>query len=89
MFKMCAFVFMIIGIIDDVTVAILVAENGSTVTATVLVRFTQNLACVYLHSLLGLGLQFSVLRHQLPVKIAVEKTVKTGSDLNSKTKCRL
>ena len=66
------------------TAAILVAKNGSTVTATVLIRFTQNLACVYLHSLLGLGLQFSVLRHQRPVKIAVEKTVKTGSDMNSK-----
>ena len=87
MFEMCAFVFMLIGIIDDVTAAILVAENGSTVTAKVLVRFTQNLACVYLHSLLGLGLQFSVLRHQLPIKIAVEKNVKTGSDVNSKRKC--
>ena len=62
----------------------MVAKNGSAVTATVLIRFTQNLACVYLHSLLGLGLQFSVLRHQRPVKIAVEKTVKTGSDMNSK-----
>ena len=89
MSKMCAFVFQLISIIDDVTAAILVAKNGSTVTDTVLVRFTQNLACVYLHSILGLELQFSVLRHQLPVKIAVEKTVKTGSDVNSKTKCRL
>ena len=60
----------------------------STVTATVLVRFSWNLVCGYLHELLGLGLQISVLRHQLLVKMTVEKTVKTGSDVNPKTKCR-
>ena len=31
--------------------------------------------------------QFSFLRHQLPVKMTVEKNVKTRSDVNSKTKC--
>ena len=33
-------------------------------------------------------LHFSNLRNHLPAKIAVEKSVKTGSDVNSKTKCR-
>ena len=36
--------------------------------------------------LLGLELLVSILRHQLQVKMTVEKTVKTGSDVNRKTK---
>ena len=35
-----------------------------------------------------MGLHFSNLRHHLLVKMTVEKTVKTGSDVKSKTSCR-
>ena len=34
---------------------------------------------------LGLGLHFSILSHQLPVKMAVEKTVKNSSYVKPKT----
>ena len=68
--------------------AILIEKNCGTVTATVLIRFSWNLVCRYYYVLLGMGLKVSVLRHQLPVKMTVGKTVKTGSDVNSKTKCR-
>ena len=63
-------------------------KNCGTVTATVLVRFSLNLVCGYLRGSLGLRLQISILRHQLLVKMTVEKTVKTGSDVNQKTKYR-
>ena len=62
-------------------------KNEGTVTATVFIRFSWNFEYNICSSLLGLGLHFSDLRHHLLVKMAVEKTVKTGSDLNSKTKC--
>ena len=63
-------------------------KNEGTVTATVFIRFSWNFEYNICSSLLGLGLHFSDLRHHLLVKMAVEKTVKTGSDVNSKTKCR-
>ena len=63
-------------------------KNEGTVTATVFIRFSWNFEYNICSSLLGLGLHFSDLRHHLLVKMAVEKTVKTGSEVNSKTKYR-
>ena len=63
-------------------------KNEGTVTATVFIRFSWNFEYNICSVLLGLGLHFSNLRHHLLVKMAVEKNVKTGSDVNSKTKCR-
>ena len=63
-------------------------KNEGTVTATVFIRFSRNFEYDICSYLLGLGLHFSDLRHHLLVKMAVEKTVKTGSDVNSKTKYR-
>ena len=63
-------------------------KNEGTVTATVFIRFSWNFVYNICSCLLGMGLHFSNLRHHLPVKMVVEKTVKTGSDVNSKTKCQ-
>ena len=63
-------------------------KNDRTVTVTVFIRFSWNLKYNICGYLLGMGLHFSNLRHHLLVKMAVEKTVKTGSDANSKPKCR-
>ena len=64
-------------------------KNGSTVTATVFNRFSSNFVCGIFSVLLDLGLHFRKIRHHLLVKMTVEKTVKTGSEVNSKTKCRI
>ena len=53
-------------------------KNEGTVTATVFIRFSWNFEYNICGDLLGLGLHFSDLRHHLLVKMAVEKTVKTG-----------
>ena len=84
---MCAFVFELINIIGWRHGRHFDAKNGSTVTATVFIRFSSNFVCDISSVLLGLGLHFSNLRHHLLVKMTVEKTVKTGSDVKSKTKC--
>ena len=85
---MCAFKFGLINIIGWRHGRHFDAKNGSTVTATVFIRFSSNFVCDISSVLLGLGLHFSILRHHLLVKMTVEKTVKTGSDVKSKTKCR-
>ena len=61
-------------------------KNEGTVTASVFIRFSLNFEYNICSDLLGLGLHFSDLRHHLLVKVAVEKNVKTGSDMNWKTK---
>ena len=62
--------------------AILNKNYVSTVTAIDVMRFSWNLVCEYLQELLGLGLQISVLRHELLVKMTVEKAVETGIEVN-------
>ena len=56
------------GPIQTYSVKMTECKNEGTVMATVLVRFSQNLVCRHLIELLGLGLKFSILRHQLPVE---------------------
>ena len=62
-------------------------KNCSTVTVTVFIPFSWIFEYNIFSGLLGMGLHFINLRHNLPVKMAVGKTVKTGSDVNSQTKC--
>ena len=63
-------------------------KNGSTITATVFIPFSWNFEYNICSDLLDLGLYFSNLCHHLLVKMTAEKNVKTGSDVNSKTKYR-
>ena len=69
----------------DVTAAIFyLKKNGSTVTATVLTRFSRNSACEFSQHFLDKGLQISVLRHKLPIKMTVGKIIKTEGEMNLK-----
>ena len=73
---MCAFVFELISINSYVTAAILDKKTGSTVTATVFIRFSSNFVCDISSVLLGLELNFCNLRHHLLVKMMLKKPLK-------------
>ena len=76
--ELCAFVIKLISIFDDVTIAMCSTRRGGTSTATILIQFSWNWKSEEIELWLCLLFNFNVLRHQLPVKMAVKNPLKPG-----------
>ena len=73
---------------DDVITVILYVFRWGTLMVVIFKQFSSNWQHVFFYGWLCMGLQTSVLRHQLQSKMTVGKTVKKRSDIKLKTNHR-